>query len=286
MLVNPYARRRGRKAGEIMRILERRGIQARVRTPKSAEEARMMARDLKGQKVVAAVLGGDGTANDIGSQLIGGEAWLAALPGGTENLICRAAGAPFDAREAAEMLLAGRPRRWDVGKLGDRFFLGFAGVGFDGEVCRRAEGPVRQKLGNVVYWGVTLAHLARRPSLYDLRTDDETFSNINEAVFSNIGLFGGGLKINPDASPADGSLDLAAFPWLGYGSRVRQLSSLFLGNPDSRGTGIIRRRINRAGVLGAGPVQVQIDGDPAEVRDPEISIQPAALWVLEAGSVG
>lgn len=283
LLVNPYARRRGLKAGLVLEILRRRGVQAQVWRPGSAEEARETARKLRDQKVVTAVLGGDGTANDVGSQLVGGDAWLAALPGGTENLICRAAGASSNIREAVEQLLAGRPRRWDVGLLGDRFFLGFAGIGFDGEVCRRAEGPLRQRLGNIVYWAATAAHLARKPTLYDLKTEERTISGINAAIFSNIPLFGGGLKINPEASPADGALNAAIFPWHGYLARVRQLLSLLLDRPAPSRLGVLRDRLRQASVRANGRIQVQIDGDPAIMENPEIAIRPGALWVLEAG---
>lgn len=284
LLVNPYARRRGRRAEAVLEILRRNGIRAQVVRTGSAEETRQAAVRLRGQRVVVAVLGGDGTVNDVGSQLIGGEAWLAALPGGTENLICRAAGASSNVKEAVEQLLAGRPRLWDVGMLGGKYFLGFAGIGFDGEICRRAEGPVRQRLGNIVYLGATAAHLARKPTIYDLETEERTFSGVNDAIFCNIPLFGGGLKVNPQASPADGSLDLAVFPWRGRWGRLRQLLSLFLSQTVSRRSGVLRERVKKARVRAGGLIQVQLDGDPATMDNPEVSLRPEALWVLEAGS--
>ncbi len=269
-------------AGPVEAALRRRDAKVRVRTPVSAAEARVWARELAEREVIVAVLGGDGSANDVASQLIGGQAWLAALPGGTESLISRSAGCPPDPVAAAEALLAGKPADWDAGTLGGRPFFGFAGVGFDGRVCARAEGKLRQRMGNIVYWGVTAACLTLPPSRFELKWAEGSLSGVHEAIFCNVPLFGGGLKISPAAEPADGLLDAAIFPWRGYFARLGQLMGAFSPRIAPSGLAPVRARLTEAKIEDTGELPAQIDGDPVTVTSPEIGIRPAAIKVLNA----
>ncbi|MCH7760758.1 hypothetical protein IIA15_05065, partial [candidate division TA06 bacterium] len=221
------------------------------------------------------------TVNDIGAQLVGGNAWLAMLPGGTENLMCRSAGSPAaDAGAAVEHLLQAKPVRWDVGVLGDRLFFGIAGIGFDAQICARAEGVWRQRLGQVMYWLAAAAQVPRKPQRYTLKWPGGQLSGVHEAIFSNVNRYGGGLVVNAQADPTDGWLDLAVFPWTGYLGRVGQFLTLLPWSWAKKFPGPARFRIQRAEINAEESLWAHVDGEPFLVRNPSLSLRAGALWVL------
>ena len=82
--------------------------------------------------------GGDGTVNEAANGLVGSDTPLCCLPGGRTNVYCRMLGIPTDVVDATEHLLGmaydWHPRRVDVGRVNDRYFLFSAGVGLDASV--------------------------------------------------------------------------------------------------------------------------------------------------------
>ncbi len=284
ILVNPLARGGGRRVAKVEAALRAHGTRAQVMVTNSAEEVRALAREASNRDVVLAVLGGDGTANDAASQLIGGRAWFAHLPGGGENLIGRAAGAGSDPIRAVGHLLEGKARRWDVGLLDGYPFLGFAGIGFDGEVCARAEAARCARFGNASYWGATAVGLLSRPTRFRVTWEGGNVDECHEMVVSNIPIYGGGLRVNPRADPGDGCLDLALFRWKGYINRVGQLLTLSRFGPREPAVscGVTRFRTRELTVHATGPLPVQVDGNPARTDNPRVWIRPAAVWVIES----
>jgi diacylglycerol kinase (ATP) len=108
-------------------------------------------------------VGGDGTLNEV----VNGLAPLreeypvtvGALMTGRGRDACRNLGLARDPLQAARRLVDGRVVARDVGLArwpgGQRFFLGWAGVGFDAVVAERAGG----RGGRLIYLGAVLASL-------------------------------------------------------------------------------------------------------------------------------
>ena len=126
-------------------------------TPRAADHATELCREAaqEGYDVVVA-FGGDGTVNEAANGLVGSDTPLCCLPGGRTNVYCRMLGIPTDVVDATEHLLGlahdWQPRRVDVGKVNDRFFLFSAGVGLDacGRRARRRPPPAQGAAGRVV----------------------------------------------------------------------------------------------------------------------------------------
>lgn len=104
-----------------------------------------------------AVLGGDGTLNEVANALVGTDRVLAALPGGSTNVFARSVGLPRDPVEAATTtalaLDTGALERIGVGEVtadagAPRAFLCHTGIGWDAalvaEVERRRRGGRRR----------------------------------------------------------------------------------------------------------------------------------------------
>ena len=254
-------------------------IRFRSIVPRSVEEGALVARDVSKQSVVAAVLGGDGTMNNIGSHLSGGRAWMAPLPGGTENLLCRQLALPSNPADAAVAHLSGHPIPWDLGVLGGRPFLMIAGVGFDGAVCAETAGLAKSMFKQAAFAMTAMRMLLKPTKVFSVRWNGKKMNRSVQACFSNGSFYGGGFKIAPQADPADGVLDMTVFPFIGHLSRGMQMASAMLLHREHP-PHFSRHRILSAQIGGRGLMQAQVDGEPFSVANPAVSIRPGALKML------
>ena len=98
---------------------------------------------------VAAVLGGDGTVNEVVNGLGASATMLGLLGGGRTNVVARGLGLPADPDRAAvkllDLLAAGERRRLSLGTADGRRFALNAGLGLDGAIVREVERRQRAK---------------------------------------------------------------------------------------------------------------------------------------------
>jgi len=158
-----------------------------------------------------AVCGGDGTLNEVASQLPSAPFPVAVLPSGTANVLAREVGLPLDPVQALEVALKG-PVRWvDLGVLNARVshhFLLMAGVGFDAYVVLKCNARVKKVLGIGAYYEAVFRCLLTYPFYeFQVKTESESFP-ATSCVIANSKNYGGGLVLAPDASISDGILNV------------------------------------------------------------------------------
>lgn len=101
-----------------------------------------------GDHDAVAVMGGDGTVNEVANGLAGSDVPLAIIPGGGTNVLARSLGIPLDPIRAAGHLLTrlpAPPRRIPLGRGAGRYFTLSCGMGLDAEIVRRVERRQRLK---------------------------------------------------------------------------------------------------------------------------------------------
>src|ERR687894_2865767 len=169
VIVNPYAT----TVSDRLKNLVVYALQARYAVEAVDTQARQHATQIcreaasEGYDVVVA-FGGDGTVNEAANGLIGTSTPLTCLPGGSTNVWCRTLGIPNDVVDATEHLLRladdFEPRRVDLGRAGDRYFVFSAGVGLDASVVERVDSHPRLKarLGEYYYTYATVSTFNRR----------------------------------------------------------------------------------------------------------------------------
>jgi diacylglycerol kinase family enzyme len=150
LIANPHASRfSGRQRDRVVAAL---AAGHKVEVLQTAHPGQATA--LAGQAVasgveVVAVLGGDGTVNEVVNGLRGSAAALGLLGGGRVNVLARGLGLPADPDRAAarlvELLAAGARRRLTLGVAGDRCFALNAGLGLGGAIVREVERRQRAK---------------------------------------------------------------------------------------------------------------------------------------------
>jgi diacylglycerol kinase (ATP) len=289
VLANPAAGR-GRHRGLLPAVLDRlavAGRPVRLLAADSSEDAEKACHRAvaEGARTLIAV-GGDGTVHQALQAAAGRAVGFGVVPAGTGNDFAAGVGVPGHPIRAAEAiaaaLTAGRDRRFDLGRMtgpeGEvRWFGAVLAAGFDAIVNERANrmrwprGPRRYDLA------IALETARLRPRFYQLELDgaDQSFAGVLVAV-GNCPSYGGGLRICPDADPADGLLDVVTAAPLGRVALARLKPRLRHGthvtDPLVSAFRARQVRINAAEIVGyadgerIGRLPLVVDCVPGAVR--------------------
>jgi diacylglycerol kinase family enzyme len=178
IIVNPYASTVSERLKHLVVYALRGSYRVKAVETESRDHATELCRDAarEGYDVVVA-FGGDGTVNEAANGLAGSDTPLTCLPGGRANVYCRLLGIPVDVVDATEQLLRRaddwRPRRVDIGQVGERKFLFSAGVGLDASVVEvvDAHPRLKQRLGEWYYAATALRTFNRHYLLHPPRVE-------------------------------------------------------------------------------------------------------------------
>ena len=241
-----------------------------VVTTKPGDVARLAKQALASGADLIAVSGGDGSLNEAVCALAGSKASLLALPSGTANLLAEQAGIPVNVEKAAALLPSLTSHSVPVGlvrfeqpRSDARHFLLLCGVGVDAQVVYHLNTRLKAYLGEGAYWLGSIEQLKRKFHPFEVRVGDE----VHEATFALVSksqLYGGRLIITPRAHLFSEQFEVAIFRgesplrYLGY------LARMATGSLDGA-TGVSFHRTKRVEFLqmGAKPVYVEVDGEPA-----------------------
>jgi YegS/Rv2252/BmrU family lipid kinase len=231
-----------------------------------------------GRVVVA--MGGDGIVGRVAGTVASYSGLMGVLPGGRGNDFCRAVGIPRDPVEACALLASGEERAVDVGYAADVAFLGIASIGFDSACQERA---LRSKLplGQLVYLYSALATVASwQPATFTCTVDGQSLVATGWSVaVSNSGMYGGGMRLAPDASVEDGLLDVVVTTATPRRTFLRALPKVFKGtHVDEPSVSV--RTAHTVDLSADRPFRVFADGDPIATLPCTITIRPGALRVL------
>ena len=261
--------------------LQRLGADFRVVETSSGEHAKHEAKGAaeKGETPVA--IGGDGLVGTLAGAIAGSEAELAIVPAGRGNDYARVLGIPTGPAEAARLAHEGESKRFDVGDVDGKSFVGIASVGFDSDANRIAN-EAKLVRGNLVYAYAALKALAKwKPAHFEVTIDGERHENTGFTVgVCNSKAYGGGMKAAPQAVLDDGELDVmfcgemtkwhflhTFLPKLFKGTHLEEPSiTTFKGRT-------IEVRADR-------PFVMYADGDPLAELPATVRVSPRALRVI------
>ncbi|HSV67334.1 MAG TPA: diacylglycerol kinase family protein [Mycobacteriales bacterium] len=292
LLVNPTAGRgRARRLVEpVAARLRDLGCTVRVLAGAGVEQAHGLARaEVAAGVEVLAVLGGDGMCHLALQAVAGTRTTLAIVPAGTGNDLCATVGLPADPIRAAEVIAAGTPTRFDLGRAdrpgGDRPGTGETWwgtvlcAGFDARVNERAN-RMRWPRGPRRYDLAVLAELYRlRPRPATVTMDGERWQgDVTLVAIGNGARYGGGQYICPDARPDDGLLDVAIVRPLTRRQVVALKPKLSTGELRDH-PAVIRRRVSEVRLEIAG-LAAYADGERVGPLPVRVRCVPGALRVL------
>ncbi len=271
-----------RQIDEMVAFLRSNGWAVELCLTEKAGDARRLARlAVEQQMGMVIAAGGDGTINEIIQELAGSETALGVFPIGTVNVWAREANIPLEHVGARKVLVDGRLRRVDLGKVHDRYFLLMAGIGFDAEVAYAVEKKPIKRLGVLGYlligtWLGLGYHSFRTYLTINGRLIKKDALQI---VIGNTQLYGGSIKYTWQAQCDDGQLDVCV---------VRQRNMLgrviifidFLLHREQRHQWVTYAKSDVIEVRTRHPVAIQVDGDLAGFTPAKFTVAPNALKVI------
>lgn len=277
-------------AGHLARMLSAAGVPVSVHVTRSSAHAQHVAASVMRAGSVLVAVGGDGTVHSVLQACVHAEGAMDILPAGTGNDIATSIfGRADNALDSVyRRIVLGAPQLIDVvaaqvevapGDERTEWVLGVTTIGFDSHVNERA---------NSWKFGTGLARysmaLARElpnltPIHYELSENGETRyrAGILCAV-GNGGVYGGGMRICPDADVTDGLLNVTFVDPVPRRTLVRLFPSVL------DGTHINRKEVHTwltssIGVTAPG-VPVFADGEPLGHGSVSLRCVPSAVRIL------
>ncbi len=300
VLVNPVSAggRTMRRWPQIRAALRRAGVEINAHLTLAPGDATAVTRreiTRRGVRQVVAV-GGDGTLNEVVNGCVDDRCAPLAegirvglIPSGTGSDLRRTLDLPTDPDAAARLLESGATRSLDLGRIdftdgSHRLFVNVADCGLGGEVVARVNGYREKRggpVGTAVFLGVAIRELMTYRNREILLTiDGETERRrVQQVVVANGRCFGGGMRIAPDADPADGLLDVVVVGDVSRLGALRAVPRLYRGTHLALGVVEVHRarsvRIAAADL--EEPPRFDVDGEQVGRAPAEITILPRAL---------
>jgi YegS/Rv2252/BmrU family lipid kinase len=262
--------------------LKRRELDANVDVTERAGHARELARAAVQSGVdLVIVWGGDGTVNEVGSELVGTSAALGLIPAGSGNGLAGGLGIPRSPHAAIATALGTKTMTVDVGMLDDRPFFNVAGIGFDAHIARLFNERPRGRRGKLPYVVLGVREGCRyKGKEYFLTLDGRP--HVSRALliaFANGPEYGMGIQIAPGARVDDGLLDACIVEDRPVLARFLDARHLAFGRID-RAPKTVIEPIRHATVASEGDIEYHLDGEPGVARGRlTVSVRAGALKV-------
>lgn len=250
-----------------------------------------------------AIIGGDGTVNEVLSEIVEKDINLAVIPKGTGNGFARMMNIPLTPKKALKQLKKWKPISCDVGQLNNDYFINIAGIGFDAYIAEKFNElpPNLRKLGKIGYFQLALTeYLEYHHEEYQV----EYFNDIGEKniistralmiSFANGSQYGSDAEIAPEASINDGMLDMIILPKHSL-KNINSVGFMFIGsrNPVIKKSVLKNKiiknplksiKLKKAKVLcknSDDKILYHIDGEQKSARELEIKVIPQSINILK-----
>lgn len=283
IIINPISGNQ-RKREENIRLVHRFAARHRVHdiveTRKRGDAAEFSRAAVKGGQEMVVAVGGDGTINEVASELVDTDVCLGIVPLGSGNGLARSIYLPRNVEEACQILHDGRVAAIDVGKVNARYFFLIAGVGFDAHVGLSFEN--HSKRGPLAYFYLAAREFfSYRPEALTLDTGTGV---IEEAPFvvaiANGRQYGNNALVAPGAKLDDGLLNVLVVHALPWWRLPVMLSRLFSG-AVRRVPGTSFCKTNTVVIQRKKESWVNVDGEIClEAPELNISILPKSLRIM------
>jgi YegS/Rv2252/BmrU family lipid kinase len=277
--------------GGVVRTLNDYGWRVEVAESLNGRHTTQLAR-IAAQENFRAVfaIGGDGTAGQAASGLIGSQTALGVLPAGTTNVWAQELGIHAFTwshiralSHNARMLAEVTPCAVDVGLCNGQPFLMWAGIGLDALTVKKLTPRKRfEKYLNITGYAATTIWNATIWHGMNLRVtgdDKQVEGHYLLAVASNIRHYGPG-NISPSAYLDDGFMDL----WLFTGSTLADAFRHFFDLQSERHLTSDQARcipFRKAHIDSGTPFSIQMDGEPMlGAQQVTLEVLPQKLYIL------
>ncbi len=239
---------------------------------------------------IVLVAGGDGTINEVVNGVCNTATSMGIVPMGTGNILAHQLRmpilnltTPYALKEVVGALEQSRVQCVDAGRLDERYFICWAGIGLDAEVTAQME-PRPRYAKHLHALPYIIAAFTVASEFKGVRTEiDLEGSRIHTRTLmvlaSNIQLYASFFSVARHAQMDDGLLDIFVFKGLGLGYALEHVVKLYQGRhfSDPR---IIHALAPKMHVETSPETAVHLDGDPYGHTPANITLAPGAVRLL------
>ena len=169
--------------------------------------ARQLASNLKENFDLLGVFGGDGTINEVASELIHHTTAMAIIPAGSGNGLAYNLNIPIETNEALNNL-NNEVRKIDTIQVNESFIINVGGLGFDGHVAKLFNESSSRGLFTYARLIITQLIRFKEQSFTVEANQSKTSGTAFMIAFANGSEFGNRFKIDPEGDATDGQFSL------------------------------------------------------------------------------
>lgn len=267
--------------GQIERILNAERFEYDIKVSEYVGHARVLAKEaVKDHYNIIAAVGGDGTINEVGIELIGTDIALAVIPCGSGNGLSRCLNIPLDPVKALELINRKAVCLIDTVQVNNVPFISIAGTGYDAKVADDYARDNRHGFNTYLHY-IVKNYFSLGEKEYTLQLADRSFTTKAFFIsFANSNQMGYDFPISPKASLWDGKVDLCI---------VRKpnplelpiVGSFFLSSHMDKSPKVDIIQVPEATIIRPEAAVVNIDGESKHFdKDLHIQVNPLSLHVI------
>jgi YegS/Rv2252/BmrU family lipid kinase len=281
LLINGKARHGRSNIDQIRRRLTAVGLDLIVPASVSRNASETI-RQSVGNAELIVIGGGDGTINQALPGLLDARLPFGILPMGTANDLARTLELPADPIAACDVILAGRTKLIDVGRVNGQPFLNVASIGLATQVTRSLSQGAKSRWGVLAYgWAALRALFRGRPFTVDICCEGQVFrARTWQVTVGNGRSYGGGLTIHEGARIDDGLLNLYSLEVEHSWQLLPLIPALWHGKLDPIHTVRTMQGTKIKIVPTRRPRSITADGELLGKTPAVFEIQPQALSVF------
>lgn len=282
-IINPISGKSHRNdlPAQIERVLNTARFEYDIKVSEYAGHSRVLAQEAVNDHYdIVAAVGGDGTINEVGVELIGTDIVLAIIPCGSGNGLSRCLNIPLDPVKALELINRNAVCLIDTVRVNDMPFISIAGTGYDAQVADDYARDTRHGFNTYMLY-IVKNYFNLGEKQYTLQLSDHSFTTKAFFIsFANSNQMGYDFPISPNASLWDGKVDLCI---------VRKpnplelpiVGSFFLSCHMDKSPKVDIIQVSEATIIRPEAAVVNIDGESRMLeKDLHIKVDPLSLHVI------
>jgi len=285
LIANPAAGRGRANAADrkVAELFRSKGAFFDLEFTKGPKDAAEIARKALADFDVIVAIGGDGTVNEIIPAMLFSQKPFAIIPAGSGNDFVKSLNIPSDFESAVDVVLQGKTKLIDAGRINETYFVNGVGIGFDAAVNHASYSINHSKKGLYLYLCALVKTLGKyRPVRLRIVMNGETMEQeIFMVTIGNGTTCGGGFKLTPHARLDDQLFDVTLVRPLGLLPLLWHFPKVFLGTIEQAKYARLERT-SKITIQSLQPMPVHVDGEiySGDCQSCEIEIIPNALKVV------
>ncbi|SCY62624.1 diacylglycerol/lipid kinase family protein [Alkaliphilus peptidifermentans] len=261
-IVNPISGngKGSRMVGKIHEVMKDKKTVYRLEVTKAKGNAKEIAMNASEDIIVA--VGGDGTINEVVNGIAQKKKVLGVIPSGTGNDFIRNLNIPVEADKAIEIILKGKEKEINIGKVFEHYFINIASVGLDAQIASEANTLKKHFNGTYAYIAALIKVLfSFRYMKLVIKNSDKTYVlDTMLMAFCNGRSYGGGMKIAPEADMSDDLMDICIVKKMSKLKLLILFPTIFKGK-HLRFNEVEMMKTSKITLFIKDPLKINLDGE-------------------------